>query len=170
VLAGPARAALSDGLVVHWKLDVDEDPQTDSSGNGHTGAVTGATWIAGGQIDGALSFDGVDDTVVATGYTGILGTNPRTCSAWIKTSDDDASILWWGTSAAGQRWVFRVTDGGVMRIEVGGGNVVGTAVVTDNTWHHVAAVWSDDGSPDVGDTLLYVDGAPDTKSSTNVVG
>lgn len=25
-------------------------------------------------------------------------------------------------------------------------------------WHHVAAVWSNDGTPDVTDVMLYVDG------------
>jgi len=30
--------------------------------------------------------------------------------------------------------------------------------LTDNQWHHIAVAFSDDGSPNVNELLLYVDG------------
>ena len=57
----------------------------DSSGNSRNGAISGASWAVG-KVGTALSFDGVDDEVIATGYKGISGSTPRTIAAWIKTS------------------------------------------------------------------------------------
>ena len=47
-------------------------------------------------------------------------------------------------------------------MEVNGGYIVGTTVITDGEWHHVAATFEDDGTPDVEDILLYVDGQLET--------
>ena len=45
----------------------------DSSGNGHDGNLTnGPTWTDG-KIGGALSFDGVDDHIIAHNFLGIGG-------------------------------------------------------------------------------------------------
>ncbi|MHC4202057.1 MAG: LamG domain-containing protein, partial [Planctomycetota bacterium] len=73
--------------------------------------------------------------------------------------------LFWGTNTAQQKWVFR-TNNDYIRVEVNGGNVVGSTNIRDDKWHHVAATWSDDGTPDVEDVKLYVDGVLDAKSGT----
>jgi len=51
------------------------------------------------------------------------------------------------------------------RVEVNGGYIVGNTAVTDGQWHHVACTWQDDGSPNVTDVRLYVDGEFDGNSS-----
>ena len=53
---------------------------------------------------------------------------------------------------------------GNIRVEVNGGYIIGSTVVIDNTWHHIAMTWEDDGSPNVEDVLLYVDGVQETIS------
>ena len=39
--------------------------------------------------------------------------------------------------------------------------------VADGQWHHVAVTWSDDGTPDIADAKLYVDGQLDTGGSSS---
>jgi len=133
----------------------------DASGNARTGAVTGAIFVPDGAVGGALQFDGTDDLVTVTGWTGILGTTPRSLSAWVKTTKTDAGIMNWGTNTAGQKWTFRTQtsngQAGAIRVEVNGGYQVGDVNVCDDEWHHVAAVFPDGGT-NVTDMLLYLDG------------
>lgn len=119
----------------------------------------------------AMSFDGANDSVEISGYTGITGTDARTMEAWIKTTDTDAPILSWGTDADGEKWIFRVQNGsgttGAIRVEVNGGYIVGSTVVSDGEWHHVAATFEADDDPDVADIKLYVDGGLETTSAVS---
>lgn len=125
-----------------------------------------------GRWAGALSFDGTDDCVtVGADYVPPLGASPRTVSAWIRpdaTQPEFAAWLSYGVNTSGQRFSLR-TDAGRLRLEVQSGYVVGTAPLADGAWHHVAIVVSDangDGTNNVTDTKLYVDGLPDTFSSS----
>ena len=168
------------GLVAHWKLDDGTGSATaaDAAG-GHTGTLTNmdpaTDWVATppppvpSGTTYALDFDGTNDHVVATGYKGVTGTSARSMSAWINTSDLSAAIVSWGQDSAGQKWTFRVqnTNGttGAIRAEVSGGYIVGNLDVADGQWHHVAATWEDDGSPNVTDVKLYVDGARQATSA-----
>lgn len=45
--------------------------------------------------------------------------------------------------------------------------MLGTRPINDGLWHHVAAVFRNDASPDVTDILLYVDGVPDPVSASS---
>ena len=152
------------GLKGHWKFDeYSGQSAQDSSPSGHDGVVNGgAVWHSyGGQINGALQLDGVDDYVEITGYKGILGSNPRTSTAWIKTTDSGV-IMNWGAIGPSVRWRTVVDSAGRLRQEVGGGAIVGSTVLTDGTWHHVA-VASDGGN--IKNVVLYVDGKRDVPSS-----
>jgi hypothetical protein len=174
------------GIVAFWdfegnKTDVDNGVAgavADKSGNGRHGkAIADATLdtdvaaaLSGvGLSTMSLQLDGSGDQVNITGYKGVTGTNARTMSAWVKLEDatpqQNGSIMSWGANNGGQKWNFRVqnsngTDGAI-RVEVNGGYIVGTTDISDQEWHHVAAVWENDGSPNVNDVLLYVDGVPD---------
>jgi hypothetical protein len=152
----------------------------DSSGFSHTGTLqNGASWITTGlaPVPGgttaAIHYDGTDDQVTAIGYKGVTGTASRSVSAWIRTTDtvtnQNREIISWGTNSGGLKWVFRIQNGngtaGAIRLEVNGGCIVGSTVVTDGNWHHVAATLNDDGSPNVTEASLYVDGALETASA-----
>lgn len=171
---GVAQATLVDW----WRLEEGPGNTTtaDSGTGGHTGTlVADAAWdtvivapVASGST-ASIYFDGTGDQVTMTGYKGITGTDPRTLAAWIKTEkttvNQNGIILSWGQNNAGKKWTFRVQDSngtkGTIRLEVNGGYIVGNTVVTDGDWHHVAATWFDDDSPNVRDVLLYVDGVLD---------
>jgi len=58
-----------------------------------------------------------------------------------------------------------VLDDGNLRLGVGGGGINGSTIVADGEWHHVAAVLQSDGTPDVSDIKLYVDGIEESTTS-----
>jgi hypothetical protein len=122
----------------------------------------GPTWSTAGHSGGALSFDGVDDYVVVSDYKGIAAMASRTCSAWIKTggSSTNMVIMDWGIAAAGQKWLFGIFTTGNLTVYTWSPYIQTDVAVTDNQWHHVAVVLVDDGTPDVSEIQLYVDGLP----------
>ena len=153
--------------VAHWKLDeITGTTVVDSTGNGHTGTLVGGAVPGAPSRDGAaVDLDGSDDNIQIAGYKGILGEASRTVTAWIKTTDNNGTIVSWGENTTGSKWVFRIqnsngTDGAI-RVEVNGGAVVGTTDLRDGRWHHVAAVLDSDGTPNANEVLLYVDGVYD---------
>ncbi|MHC4568086.1 MAG: LamG domain-containing protein, partial [Planctomycetota bacterium] len=155
----PDIAVTNPNLTLWWTLDEGNDATAvDWSGHGNHGAlVGGAPWADGYQGTG-LSFE--DDVYVeASGYPGVTGTAARTCCAWIRaTETGNRNIMTWGENSAGQKWRMRIDSTGGLRIEVNGGSHVGMTNIADGRWHHVAVTFEDDGTPDVLDTLLYVDG------------
>ena len=104
--------------------------------------------------DQSFYFNG-NNYVEALTYKGIGGTDERTVEAWIKTTTPDKEIVSWGRNSAGQKFVFRLDGSGRVRVEVNGGSIIGTTVLTDGEWHHVACTFN--GS-DVTDFKLYADG------------
>jgi len=147
----------------------------DSSGFGNHGTIMGATWTASGKFGSALEFDGADDYIEINGYKGVLGVQSRTVTAWVKTGvNRHMDIIFWGNKSAGEQWLFSTTGvgsrsepTGVLRLNVSSGFITGSKRVTDDQWHHIAAVLENDGLADVSDVILYVDGEPD--ALTNVV-
>ena len=147
-------------LVGAWSFDEGSGTTVaDSSGNGYTGTIVGATWDTGVQ-GSALYFS--ETAYVETAYAGITGTASRTCCAWIKTADADRGFVSWGLNTVGNKWRMRLDATGGLRIEVNGGNHFGQAFLADDEWHHTAVVLEDDGTPDCSETLLYVDGLSET--------
>ncbi len=147
-------------LVGAWDLDEGSGTMAaDNSGNERTGTLFEATWDTGVQ-GSALSFN--DTGYVETGYAGVTGTASRTCCAWIKTTEADRVFLSWGLNTAGKKWRIRLHSTGGLRIEVNGGYHFGQTFLADGEWHHTAVVLEDDGTPDVSETRLYVDGFPET--------
>ena len=158
-----------------WKFDetlgtVAEDAMGDADGT----LLNGPEWTAG-LVDGALSFDGLDDCVAAAGYKGITGTSSRTCSACIKPIFEPFSfdpiimmIASWGESAPGEKWMFYVDSDGSVGVAVAGGLIKTTSQFVQNgQWHHIAAVLVDDGTPSLNEIQLYIDGVLETNPDSN---
>jgi arylsulfatase A-like enzyme len=145
-----------------YAFDENAGLSTQETSGGRVAALSGFVddpfqWI-GGRHGNAIEFDGVDDAVLLSGYDGITGTNPRTFSAWVRTTaTGDLPIIGWGPRVTGQKWIFMIKSG-MLRIEAAGGDKQGTRVVNDGQWHHVAFTWENDGSPNVTDTQFYIDG------------
>jgi arylsulfatase A-like enzyme len=146
---------------------------TEESGGAATATLRGYTdelspWV-GGKFGRGLSFDGVDEYATIDNFSGILGTNARTMAAWIKTSNTNSSgpILGWGSRNNGAKWIWLHNATGQTRLEVESGFIVGTAIVNNGQWRHVACTFESDGTPNVTDAKFYVDGVLDTISSTS---
>jgi hypothetical protein len=169
-IAGGAPAG--DGPALHLELDETAGAAAvDSSGKERDGSLffTDVPIWADGRLAGALQFDG-DDYVEIPDFRGIVGRNSRTVCAWVKTSGNPASsmmVATWGSLLDGQKWAMRIdsNEAGQLAVGVSGGYIRGQRNVADGKWHHVAVVVEDDGSPDLNEIKLYVDGVRETQTT-----
>ena len=160
---GHVQAAAIDKNTIEFAYLFDEgegNVARDFSGNGRDGAIFGAVYVKG-KFGTCLEYDGVNDNVIAQGYSGIGGTEPRTTVFWFKSKDTrEHSWVKWGPDSPGQKYYIRANVRGTecnLRVEVNGGNNFGTDNVCDGEWHHCAVVFPK-GSNAVLDHDLYVDG------------
>ncbi|MDT8304021.1 MAG: LamG domain-containing protein, partial [Sedimentisphaerales bacterium] len=161
-------------LVAWWKLDEGNGTTVvDYSGNNNHGKFTGEVeWIDG--IDGgALRFP--SGWVEMTEYEGVLGTQNRTVTAWINTTGFGDIVSWGLSTEDGQKWIFCVNHNATngifeaLRTECAGSRIVGSTVLTDGQWHHVASVLESGGAPTINNIRLYVDGQREIISDSQVV-
>jgi hypothetical protein len=121
-----------------------------------------------------LQFDGIDDQVNFPGMTLPTGAADRTFSCWVKTSSRSSpeiqTIFSYGSNLLGGRFKVRLQNTpGVdsdqpVKLDVYGGYAQGTKPLNDGQWHHLAIVVADhngNGSVNVNEAKLYVDGVPD---------
>ncbi|MBN1846627.1 MAG: lamin tail domain-containing protein [Sedimentisphaerales bacterium] len=168
----------TEGAVIRYTLD--GSTPTETSGY----VFSGPTWRPqDGKHDGALELDGRDDFMEVAGWKGITGSQSRTVAAWIQTTKTGEIISWGDTSGPGRKWWLSVQDEdavGSLKLGVWYGSIIGTTNIRDGQWHHVAAVLEDDGTANVDEVRLYVDGtleeisnvypqAIDTAAGTNVL-
>jgi hypothetical protein len=148
------------GLVGHWPLDQTSGlVAQDRSIHGHHAEMVNMdedAWVVG-RIGQALRLDGVDEFLEAEGA--IAGSAPRTCCAWIRTTQGGGDIFAWGDPAEpGRFWNLRLNWAGALRVQVGVGAVYGATPLHTGEWVHVAAVLPA-GRSNVEDVLLYVNGS-----------
>ncbi|GAA3575791.1 LamG-like jellyroll fold domain-containing protein [Snuella lapsa] len=155
---------ISSTLQAHYLLDGDF---TDSSVYNRTITNSGVTFTTDAAKGQVANFDGASYLSISQ-YEGELATNARSITAWIKTTASGNSIVSWGVASSSTKWTFRLESTGELRLEVGGGYTVGSTNVADGQWHHVACTFEDDGSPNVSDVKLYVDGQLETVSPNAV--
>ena len=124
-------------------------------------------WISGVRGSG-LSFDGIGSFAETT-YRGIEGTSPRTVALWIRVPDTEVhagtGILSWGSVLEDSAWQISINwspvDGPIGRLRLGtfAGKIVGTTLLQDGNWHHIAVVMYPHPNPEGPvNVLLYVDG------------
>jgi len=104
----------------------------------------------------ALRFDGANDYIQAA-LPGPTGDASRTVEAWINIpsySSTQKVILDYGDMSNGSRFTLNIING-IPRIEVGGSGFSAPSAISLNTWHHIAASFSNIGNPQV---RLFVDG------------
>lgn len=96
-------------------------------------------------------------------YKGITGTGARTAEAWVRTTTAGKEIVSWGQNAVGKKWLLRLDGSGKFRVEVNSGYIVGTTVINDGAWHHLAVSF---GGGNINTAQLYVDGQLETVSTS----
>jgi len=168
-----SEGILHPALEARWRLDETESETAVDDVHGYIGQLYGdPQWMgAEGYNKGALFFDGVDD-YVQTNMAGIAGGASRTCSAWIETdgAPHNMVILCWGNSVQGQQWLLGIFSNGQPGVYSCGPYTAANITVNDGQWHHVAAVLNDDGTPDISEVSIYVDGMlQETVSSSQAI-
>ena len=150
--SGSVKVQLGDknGLVGYWPLNDGNGTQAgDFSGNGRTGTITGATWTSG-KRGGALSFDGVNNTV---SLSGSLPLNPSgfTFSHWIKTTSSAGQMYTIGNAGGGDGYRFGLSNGNISFL-IGDTphsyteTTCGTAKANDGKWHLITGTFQSSGN------------------------
>jgi hypothetical protein len=142
-------------LVAHWALDENEGMVvTDSAGDNKGYALGNPVWLHdGGQVNGALQLDGVDDYVV-TGAAPNPEGNSYSVLAWMKGGAPGQVVL---SQMGTADWLCANPSAGTLMTELtmagrDGRSLDSEAIITDGNWHRIGFVW--DGSY----RRLYVDG------------
>ena len=111
-----------------------------------------------GKIGKALKFGGEEGYIKITKYKGVVGTKPRTVTAWIRTTRSRGEVVSWGADDFGKMFIFRFHRGRLGIIPNGGYYYMNDPV-HDDEWHHVAAVIKKAELPNLhDDAVLYKDG------------
>lgn len=171
VLATPELP--TNGAVLYYALS-DDGTVPDASGNGNTGTVYGATFVAGGGMPGgAYAFDGTNDYLDAGDIAALNGASQLTVSAWIKLETvSGGRMLVSKHRASDNSRVFAlfVANGGALQFFVypsgQSSNYVRQAssgVLATGVWYHVAGIWGAGGATNVD---LYADGFEISSTAT----
>jgi len=144
----------NDPRIAHWKLDETEGMTACDSVSANDANLLGdPVWRPdGGQIDGALELDGMDDGAEA-GFVLDPETPPFSVFAWIRGGAPGQVIL---SQAYGDNWLATDRFQGNLTTEIytrgAGFRLISETAVTDGDWHHVGLVWDDKGT-----RSLYID-------------
>ena len=171
VTAGDVWSFDTGRLVGFWKFDGDA---VDSSGSENHGTIIGEPNLVTGQIDSALQFDGIDDSV-RTDYAADLPT--WTLALWVKSPaapsskaaggpvhrESNFQINWDHTSAD-----FRGATG--LRV-ADKWYAAGFSELEANPWYHLAATYDGENLKAYKNGVLITDnpdpsGPPDKESAT----
>lgn len=160
--------------IAYYKLDeqngqvVNNSGISGSSSNGTLGSGSGAeiidpTWKSKEECksNNCTSFDGVDDYLNFGTSTAWVPRDVVSVSAWIKTSASATqTVAMFGDEGGNQRiWSAQINSSGRLIAQtgsIGGTNLIGTSIINNNAWHHVAITKTGFGSSDT--FILYVDG------------
>ncbi len=143
------------GLIAHWKLDETEGfVAHNSAGDQNAFVLTeNPLWRpAGGQIDGALELDGMDD-FVSVPFVLDPADGAFSVFAWVRGGSPGQVII---SQTGGANWLLADPAEGKLMTELTESGrfarpLILDAVITDGNWHRVGLTW--DGS----DRILCVD-------------
>ena len=143
------------GMVGYWNSDGDA---SDSVGDNHgTLMPTGPTWTTG-QVDGALSFDGVNDYIDVGDSDDFSFSGEFSVETWIKTTQTSVGqIVCSGNANLGGVWQVEIgRTTGKIGVYEAGVRITSNAFVNDDAWHYITV------TRDSSDNLkVFIDGILD---------
>jgi len=141
-------------LIARWALDEAEGRVAYDCAGACDGTLVGnPIWRPdGGQVDGALDFDGVDD-FVTTPFVLNPSDRPFSVLAWMKGGAPGQTLV---SQTTGVNWLSADPTDGCLMTKLNspgrlGGALCSETVITDGDWHRIGLTW--DGST----CSLYVD-------------
>jgi N-acetylneuraminic acid mutarotase len=150
-------------LIAHWALDEAEGTFAyDSAGVNDAVVVGGTEWQQrGGQVDGALHFDGVSGCAIS-GPVLNPANGPFSVFAWINGGAPGQAVV---SQQIAANWLALDSEGNLMtELKCTGcsaGPLFSETVITDGQWHRIGLVW--DGLH----RTLYVDGVVVAEDTQN---
>jgi hypothetical protein len=174
-LSSPNPTSVTDPIATYAFDEGSGITASDSSGNGNTGTLlNGPVWTAG-KVGSAVSFDGLNDSIMVANNSALMPSSSLTLAAWFNADAQQgqyATII--GKTASGGYWLGIDRDGldcGVPNAVCGelfagnGWTFVPSPAITYSTWNHVALTY--DGST----ARLYFNGVlSNTTSLSGTVG
>ncbi len=146
-----AAAAPTIGLVGHWKFDEGSGTQTADATLKSPPAqlLDGVAWISG-KLANALSFDGIDDSVLLSNAGGINNLARVSMSAWIFPLDqkNDFGIIAKKSAANDAKARFNILISRDKKLVFRAGYTTARGVWTTknpiptNRWHHIAITYA----------------------------
>jgi parallel beta-helix repeat protein len=141
-------------FLAHWKLDESEGVVASDSVGGRDGTLVGdPVWQpTAGQLNGAIQFDGVDDTIT-TPFVRNPAEGVFSVFAWVQGGAAGQTIL---SQSGGANWLIADASTGALATQLkaagrGSRDLVCDVGIVDGEWHQVGLTW--DGSA----RTLYVD-------------
>jgi len=154
--------------IVLW-LKLDENV-IDYSGNGNHGTIGGdPQYVAGGMIDGAMEFDGIDDHINCGDDAELRMTDNFSVACWVKAAENGFGVNWAPfVSFRGENnrgWQLRrrgSSNGACFTTRTSGTqDPPASSNIQDGEWHHVVGTYQSFANS----KILYVDGEAEIVTS-----
>ena len=155
-VASTTTLAAVAGLVAAYSFDEGSgDTAGDSSGYGHTGQITGATWTATARYGNALFFDGTTALVTIDDSPELALTTGMTLEAWVKPASASSwrDVIYKGPDS------YLLEGSSPIGAPAGGGTIngnlaigYGPSALALGAWTHLAVTY------DAATLRLYLDG------------
>ncbi|MFH1440919.1 MAG: LamG-like jellyroll fold domain-containing protein [Candidatus Omnitrophota bacterium] len=156
---------LPDCMVGHWKFNEEsgETAKDSTAYNNDAALKNGPEWVSNGKIKGALSFDGIDDCVVAADAAVLDNTEKLTVCFWAYPTILDGKARAVISKRAGmnsnQSYTIFFYTGNQLYIDIDGSGdrFCTNKVFEKDNWYHVAVVY--DGSLQSSERVkVYING------------
>jgi len=138
-LSYPLDVTLTNSLISYYKAD--EDGSFPDAHGSNDGTIDGATYNATGKINGAYSFDGINDTVGLGDTFNPSSGDTISWSAWVKpsSSPNNSAIIGAGYKGLIGVWTNKITFAYYPSAD----HIYSTTVdLTDNVWNHVVVSYT----------------------------
>jgi chitodextrinase len=149
---------------------------TDTSGNGNTGTINGATWTTTSKFGNALAFNGINSYVNITSTSSFIDTTqPFTVSAWVYLNSFNTNsyphVITLRTNTSQPYQIFLSNQSSYLGVVIGSPatwkrlktNTAASSLT--GGWHHIAVTYNGSGPSAAANFKIYIDGVSKTLSN-----